>query len=113
MDYKKAYLETLEQLYFKTRELDEKSRTEEKTIYVLERLKTIITTFDSGVESMEGKRKENAINTLKSLYFVFNHIGRIYLDELAARKKMFKLEKENYDLKIQINELCTQLTTTI
>jgi curved DNA-binding protein CbpA len=95
MDYKKAYFETLEQLYFKTREIEERDRAEEQNLRTIEHLKSIIQKFDESVDLLEGVRKENAIKTLKSLYFVFNRLGSVYLDELAARKKSFKLQKEN------------------
>jgi len=108
-DYKKRYLETLEQLYFKTRELDERDRSEEQNLRTVEHLRSIIQKFDDSVELLDGTRKENAIKTLKSLYFVFNRLGNIYLSELAARKKAFKLEKENLELLNKINELNEQI----
>ena len=113
MDYKKAYLETLEQLYFKTREIEERDRAEEQTLRTIEHLKSIIQKFDESVDLLEGARKENAIKTLKSLYFVFNRLGSVYLDELAARKKSFKLQKENLELLNTINDLNEQIKLQI
>lgn len=113
MDYKKAYLETLEQLYFKTREIEERDRAEEQNLRTVEHLRSIIKKFDESVDLLDGARKENALKTLKSLYYVFNRIGSVYLDELEARKKSFKLEKENLELLNTINELQCQINTTL
>tara|TARA_R110000868_G_scaffold151116_1_gene374708 strand:- start:1948 stop:2289 length:342 start_codon:yes stop_codon:yes gene_type:complete len=109
MDYKKRYLETLEQLYFKTREINERDRQEEQNLRTVEHLRSIIQKFDESVELLDGVRKENALKTLKSLYFVFNRLGTVYLAELAARKKAYKLEKENFELLKKINELNEQI----
>jgi hypothetical protein len=109
MDYKKAYFETLESLFFKTRELSERDRREEDNLRVLSELHTLITTFDRSFDTLEGKRKDNALNTIKTLIFVFNHIGKIYLDELAARKKNIQLQKDILTLTEKITALESEL----
>jgi len=113
MDYKKRYLETLEQLYYATRELEARDRAEEQNLRTIEHLRSIIQKFDESVELLEGARKENALKTLKSLYFVVNRTGNVYLDELSSRKKAYKLEKENFELLKKIDELQCQINTTL
>ena len=109
MDYKESYELTLQQLYFATREIAERDRREEKNLIVLGYLEAIIISFDSSLDRLQGERKTSAINTLKKLYFVFNHLGRIYLDELSARKKLFKAQSEILELSRTIEELQSQL----
>jgi hypothetical protein len=111
MDYKQAYMETLEQLYFKTRELSERDRREEDNLKVLSELHTLITTFDRSFDTLEGKRKDNALNTIKTLIFVFNSLGKIYLDELAARKKLIQAQKDILTLSEKITTLESELNT--
>jgi hypothetical protein len=109
MDYKQAYLTTLEQLYFKTRELSERDRREEDNLRVLSELHTLITTFDRSFDTLEGKRKDNALNTIKTLIFIFNSLGKIYLDELAARKKLIQAQKDILTLTEKITTLESEL----
>jgi hypothetical protein len=110
MDYKQAYMETLEQLFFKTRELSERDRREEDNLRVLSELHTLITTFDRSFDTLEGKRKDNALNTIKKLIYVFNSLGKIYLDELAARKKLIQAQKDILMLTEKITALESELT---
>jgi len=105
MDYKEEYLLTIEQLFFKSRELEESQRREEKNLNVIESLRAIISDFDTKAEGLQGTRKESALNVTKKLIYIFNHIGKIYLDELAARKKSYLLQKDNQDLARIIEEL--------
>jgi hypothetical protein len=109
MDYKEAYMFTLEQLYFKTRELSERDRREEDNLKVLSELHTLITTFDRSYDTLEGKRKDNALNTIKTLIYVFNSLGKIYLDELAARKKLIQAQKDILMLTEKITALESEL----
>lgn len=109
MDYKEAYQETLQQLFFKTRELEAIERREEKNLIVLGQLEAVILQFDMSVDRLDGARKETALNTLKKLYFVFDHIGRIYLDELAARKKKFESDKLVLELLAKIGTIEKEL----
>jgi hypothetical protein len=111
IDYKAAYMFTLEQLYFKTRELSERDRREEDNLRVLSELHTLITTFDRSFDTLEGKRKDNALNTIKTLIYVFNSLGKIYLDELATRKKLIQAQKDILMLTEKITTLESELNT--
>jgi hypothetical protein len=81
------YTETLEQLYFTTRSLQNHERKEETAIGILNDLRAIINDFSSKVDTLQGERKNNALKTIETLKKVFDYIGSIYLQELYWRKK--------------------------
>jgi hypothetical protein len=81
------YTETLEQLYFTTRSLQNHERKEETAISILNDLRALINDFSSKVDTLQGKRKNNALKTIETLKKVFDYIGSIYLQELYWRKK--------------------------
>jgi len=81
------YTETLEQLYFTTRSLQNHERKEETAIGILNDLRAVINDFSSKVDTLQGERKVNALKTIETLKKVFDYIGSIYLQELYWRKK--------------------------
>lgn len=81
------YLETLEQLYFTTRNLQQHERKEETAITILDELRAIINDFATKVDTLQGERKNNALKLINSLKKIFDYIGSIYLQELYWRKK--------------------------
>ena len=81
------YTETLEQLYFTTRSLQNHERKEETAISILNDLRAVINDFISKVDTLQGERKNNALKTIETLKKVFDYIGSIYLQELYWRKK--------------------------
>jgi hypothetical protein len=81
------YTETLEQLYFTTRSLQNHERKEETAISILNDLRAVINDFSSKVDTLQGERKNNALKTIETLKKVFDYIGSIYLQELYWRKK--------------------------
>jgi len=81
------YTETLEQLYFTTRSLQNHVRKEETAISILNDLRAVINDFSSKVDTLQGERKNNALKTIETLKKVFDYIGSIYLQELYWRKK--------------------------
>jgi hypothetical protein len=111
MDYKQAYEKTLEDLFFASREIEERYRREEKNLIILDTLRSVISSFDSSIDRLQGERKTNALNTLKKLYMVFIGIGGVYLDELSARKKSYQVQKENIELVKIIDELKKEIET--
>jgi hypothetical protein len=81
------YTETLEQLYFTTRSLQNHERKEETAISILNDLRAVINDFSSKVDTLQGERKNNALKTIETLKKIFDYIGSIYLQELYWRKK--------------------------
>jgi len=112
MDYKKAYREVFEKLYFATAELTKAEKDSEYQIAVFNSLSLVLSDFISRVDTLHGERKKNAETTLKRLTYVFVRLGNVYLSELKWRKELFKvnkslleLMKENEELKKQIEIL--------
>lgn len=106
------YLETLEQLFFISQSFSKVEKKEEYCLAILDSLRALILTFDSSVDTLQGQRKINALNTIKILKEIFNYLGSQYIAEIYWRKKTYKLEqslidaaKEIEDLKAQINVL--------
>lgn len=81
------YTETLEQLYFTTRSLQQHERKEESALTILDELRALINDFSMKVDTLQGERKVNALKTIQTLKKVFDYIGSIYLQELYWRKK--------------------------
>lgn len=109
MDYKEKYKETIEQLFFATRELEEHKRSEELNYLVLSKQSEVIGSLWENLDKMQGARKDNAEKTMQNLIFVFMHIGKIYLDELKWRKDLFKANQSLIDAAKKIEELEQEL----
>jgi hypothetical protein len=97
MDYKEKYKETIQQLFFATRELEEHKRSEELNYLVLSNQSEVIGSLWENLDKMQGIRRDNAEKTMQKLIFVFMHIGKIYLDELKWRKDLFKANESLID----------------
>ena len=111
MDYKKEYQNTIEQLFFAVRELEESKKSEELNYLILTKQSEVIGSLYENLDKMEGQRKENAETTMQKLIFVFMHIGKIYLDELKWRKDLFKANQSLLDAAKRIEELEKELRT--
>jgi hypothetical protein len=93
MSVEQKYQETLEQLYFVTRDLTEVQKKQEQTFIAVSELSSLISTFHTSLDTLQGERKTKAINTIKTLQMVFSEIGSSYLMELYFRNKCFQYEK--------------------
>lgn len=111
MDYKKEYQNTIEQLFFAVRELEESKKSEELNYLILTKQSEVIGSLYENIDKMEGARKDNAENTMQKLIFVFMHIGKIYLDELKWRKDLFNANKSLIEASKRIEELEKELRT--
>lgn len=111
MDYKKEYQQTIEQLFFAVRELEEHKKAEELNYLVLSNQSQVIGSLWENLDKMTGARKENAEKTMQKLIFVFMHIGKIYLDELKWRKDLFKANQSLIEATKKIEELEKQIKT--
>jgi hypothetical protein len=109
MDYKKEYQQTIEQLFFAVRELEEHKKAEELNYLVLSNQSEVIGSLWENLDKMQGTRRENAEMTMQKLIFVFMHIGKIYLDELKWRKDLFKANQSLIDAAKKIEELEKEL----
>lgn len=109
MDYKKEYQQTIEQLFFAVRELEEHKKAEELNYLVLSKQSEVIGSLWENLEKMQGTRRDNAEMTMQKLIFVFMHIGKIYLDELKWRKDLFKANQSLIDAAKRIEELEKEL----
>lgn len=105
----KKYKETLESLYFVTRQLSKMQRDEEATLAILDSLRSVICDFDTKVIGLHGKQKLEWLERIKTLKQVFEHIGAIYLQELYWRKKVIAEQKTNLELSNRIGELEKQI----
>jgi len=109
MDYKKEYQQTIEQLFFAVRELEEHKKAEELNYLVLSNQSEVIGSLWENLDKMQGARRDNAEKTMQKLIFVFMHIGKIYLDELKWRKDLFKANQSLIDAAKKIEELEKEL----
>jgi hypothetical protein len=99
------YIETLEQLFFATRNFSEVQKRNENTFAVLSDLSALISTFYSSLDRLQGERKINAENTIKTLQRVFSEIGSSYLLELYFRNKCGQYEKALIEASKKIENL--------
>tara|TARA_R110000868_G_scaffold185711_5_gene427743 strand:+ start:789 stop:1151 length:363 start_codon:yes stop_codon:yes gene_type:complete len=109
IDYKQQYQQTIEQLFFAVRELEEGKKAEELNYLILTKQSEVIGFLFENLDKMEGARKDNAESTMQKLIFVFMHIGKIYLDELKWRKDLFKANQSLLDAAKRIEELEKEL----
>lgn len=105
MSAEQKYQETLEQLYFVTRDLTEVQKKQEQTFIAVSELSALISTFHTSLDTLQGERKTKAINTIKTLQMVFSEIGSSYLMELYFRNKCFQYEKSIMEATQKIERL--------
>ena len=105
MSVEQKYQETLEQLYFVTRDLTEVQKKQEQTFIAVSELSSLISTFHASLDTLQGERKTKAINTIKTLQMVFSEIGSSYLMELYFRNKCFQYEKSIMEATQKIERL--------
>jgi hypothetical protein len=105
MSVEQKYQETLEQLYFVTRDLTEVQKKQEQTFIAVSELSSLISTFHTSLDTLQGERKTKAINTIKTLQMVFSEIGSSYLMELYFRNKCFQYEKSIMEATKKIERL--------
>ena len=105
MSVEQKYQETLEQLYFVTRDLTEVQKKQEQTFIAVSELSALISTFHTSLDTLQGERKTKAINTIKTLQMVFSEIGSSYLMELYFRNKCFQYEKSIMEATQKIERL--------
>lgn len=111
MDYKKAYEETFEQLFIATSQLSKSEVAEEKTYLVLCTQSQVIAEIYRNLDKVTGERKDKAEAMLKRLILVYNHIGKVYMDELIARKRNIALDKALLEAADEIKQLENQIET--
>jgi hypothetical protein len=105
------YLETLEALFFTTRNLQQYERKEESALMILDELRAIINDFATKVDTLQGERKNNALKLINSLKKIFDYIGSIYLQELYWRKKNRENEAALILAAGEIDKLQAELNT--
>ena len=110
MSVEQKYQETLEQLYFVTRDLTEVQKKQEQTFIAVSELSSLISTFHTSLDTLQGERKTKAINTIKTLQMVFSEIGSSYLMELYFRNKCFQYEKSIMEATQKIEKLEKEIT---
>lgn len=105
MSVEQKYQETLEQLYFVTRDLTKVQKKQEQTFIALSELSELISTFNTSLDTLQGERKTKALNIIKTLQMVFSEIGSSYLMELYFRNKCFEYEKSIMEATQKIERL--------
>ena len=103
------YLETLEQLYLTSSELLRTQKQDEEIVAVLSALNSVLTNFLTSVDTLQGQRKENALNTIKTLQKVQRRFSEAIIGKLYWQKKCHKLEADVLDLAKRLEETTTQL----
>jgi hypothetical protein len=98
MNYKQAYEETFEQLYLLKAQMTFDEQKEAKTLHIVGKLGNVITTLHNSAEKSSGERKEKAEKILTDLVSVHQHIGQIYLSEMAAKARNLELNKNILEL---------------
>ena len=111
MDYKQAYHETVEQLFLTQQQLITHENEKELTYKILCNQSEVIGEIWAGLEKATGERREKAELMLQKLILVFNHMGRVYLSELAARKRNLELNQALLDAAEKIKSLENELNT--
>lgn len=105
MTIEQKYKETMEQLYYATRDLNEIQKRNESTFVVLSDLSKLISTFYTSLDTLQGQRKINALEAIKTLQSVFNEIGSSYILELYFRDKCGQYEKALIEASKEIESL--------
>ena len=105
MSVEQKYQETLEQLYFVTRDLTQVQKKQEQTFIALSELSALISTFYTSLDTLQGERKTKGLNIIKTLQMVFSEIGSSYLMELYFRNKCFEYEKSIMEATKKIERL--------
>ena len=103
------YLETLEQLYLTSCELLRTQKQDEEIVAVLSALNSVLTNFLTSVDTLQGQRKENALNTIKTLQKVQRRFSEAVIWKLYWQKKCSKLEADVLDLAKRLDEATTRL----
>jgi hypothetical protein len=98
MNYKQAYEQTFEQLYLLKAKMTFDEQKEAKTLHIVGKLSNVITTLHNSAEKSSGERKEKAEKILTDLVSVHQHIGQLYLSEMAARARNIELNKNILEL---------------
>jgi len=109
MDYKKAYEETIEKLFFVTRENNNWLKEEDTKYYVLTQLSEVISALFDSIDNLPTPRKIAAENTLKKLLVVFDNLSKFYFDEMVMRKKLFTAQAEILELSRKVEQLEKEL----
>lgn len=109
MKYEKEYRETLEQLYFATREIEAKERHEEICYQVLANQGQAIDEIHSSIEKLTGERLEKWEKLLSKMIRVYYHLGHVYMSELKWRKMLKEKDKALLEAADRISELENQL----
>lgn len=108
-DFKDKYTDTLEHLFFATRSLTEREKQDETSLVVLDSLRAIISDFTIQVNKIQGERKKEWENRIKTLKGIFEQIGAIYLQELYWRKKLAAEQKTILEQAKLISDLQTRV----
>lgn len=108
-DFRDKYFETLEALFFATSNLSRREKQDETTLAILDELRAIISDFTIQVDKIQGERKKDWENRIKTLKLVFEHIGAIYIQEIYWRKKLVKEQATILEQAKLIAELQTRV----
>ena len=98
MNYKKAYEKTFMQLYLLKAQMTFDEQKEAKTLHIVGKLGNVITTLHNSAEQATGERKEKAEKILTDLVSVHQHIGQLYLSEMATKARNLELNKNILEL---------------
>lgn len=111
MTNEEKYQETLDQLYLTSSELLRTQKQDEEIVAVLTSLNSVLTNFLTSLDTLQGARRENALNTIKTLQSVQRRFSEAIIGKLYWQKKCHKLEADVLDLAKRLEESEQRLKT--
>lgn len=120
MDYKKAYEETLTQLYLAHDKIVGYKRKEER-LDMLFKFRDIIDHYGAKLEANKLKTTnqqfiDEAETFYHNLIIIFNHYGSFYISELIARRELYRSQKllsETQNKLLEANEEIEKLRKSL
>ena len=105
MEYKKAYHDTLEQLFFASQTLVDREYQDTVKLKCFQNMNEVIQVFWDGMEKSTGERKSKSEDNFNKLVFVFDRLGNMFLTELKARKDKAEFDIALIEASKRIEEL--------
>jgi DNA repair ATPase RecN len=110
MDYKKAYDETIEQLYEAQVQLNQFSKPLDEIVEIMDIQNEVILKINEAIpKTTDLGRKEDARATRNKLIRVYNKIGFMWAELACSKLKIKTLQLETLDMSRKIEQLENEL----
>ena len=110
MDYKKKYLDTIEQLYQAESQLNQFSKPLDELVEIMDIQREVIEKINEAIpKTNDLGRKDDARATRNKLIRVYTKIGFMWAELSSSQFKIKTLQKEALDMSRKIEELENEL----